>query len=89
MLLEVDGLPPAVYDRAQAYVDGVNAWIRRVRADRSLLPPEFSVLNVELPNPFPRMTYEEAMRRYASDKPDLRIDLELVDVADLVRALLR
>ncbi len=43
------------------------------------------VLNVELPNPFPRMTYEEAMRRYASDKPDLRIDLELVDVADLVK----
>ena len=43
------------------------------------------VLSVELPNPFPRMTYEEAMRRYASDKPDLRIDLELVDVADLVK----
>ncbi len=43
------------------------------------------VLNVSLPNPFPRMTYAEAMRRYASDKPDLRIPLELVDVADLVR----
>jgi aspartyl-tRNA synthetase len=43
------------------------------------------VLNVDLPNPFPRMTYEEAMRRYASDKPDLRIALELVDVADLVK----
>ena len=43
------------------------------------------VLNVELPNPFPRMTYEEAMRRYASDKPDLRIALELVDVADRVK----
>jgi aspartyl-tRNA synthetase len=43
------------------------------------------VLNVDLPNPFPRMTYEEAIRRYASDKPDLRIDLELVDVADLVK----
>jgi aspartyl-tRNA synthetase len=42
-------------------------------------------LNVDLPKPFPRMTYEEAMRRYASDKPDLRIPLELVDVADLVK----
>jgi len=43
-----------------------------------------TVANVELPDPFPRMIYDEAMRRYASDKPDLRIPLELVDVADLV-----
>ena len=42
------------------------------------------VLNVDLPQPLPRLTYAEAMRRYGSDKPDLRIPLELVDVADLV-----
>jgi len=43
-----------------------------------------TVADVSLTDPFPRMTYAEAMRRYASDKPDLRIPLELVDVADLV-----
>jgi aspartyl-tRNA synthetase len=42
------------------------------------------VMDVELPEPFPRMAYEEAMRRFGSDKPDMRIRLELVEVADLV-----
>jgi len=41
------------------------------------------MLDVELPE-FPRMTYEEAMRRYGSDKPDLRVPMELIDIADLM-----
>ncbi|MFA7487981.1 MAG: aspartate--tRNA ligase [Lysobacteraceae bacterium] len=43
------------------------------------------VIGVELAEPFPRMTWHEAMRRFGSDKPDLRIALELVDVAERVR----
>ena len=46
-----------------------------------------SVLAVDLPKPFPRMTYAEALRRYGSDKPDLRNPLELVEVADLFRGV--
>ncbi|WP_312706542.1 aspartate--tRNA ligase [Stenotrophomonas sp.] len=43
------------------------------------------VVDVPLAASFPRMTWAEAMRRYGSDKPDLRIALELVDVAELVK----
>jgi aspartyl-tRNA synthetase len=43
------------------------------------------VQGVALAAPFPRLTYAEAMRRFGSDKPDLRIALELVDVAGTVK----
>ncbi len=59
----------------QAITDLMEEMIRRMFAE---------VLNVELPNPFPRMPYETAMRRYGSDKPDLRIPLELTDLSDLM-----
>ncbi|MFN2531207.1 MAG: aspartate--tRNA ligase [Pyrinomonadaceae bacterium] len=46
----------------------------------------FRVINVDLPLPFPRFTFAEVMRRFGSDKPDLRISgIELQDLADAVR----
>ncbi len=55
--------------------DCVEAMIREVFRE---------VMGVDLADPFPRLTYAEAMRRFGSDKPDLRLELELVDVAGLV-----
>jgi len=42
-------------------------------------------LAVELPDPFPRMSYAEAMRRFGSDKPDLRVTLELTELTEVVK----
>ncbi len=44
-------------------------------------------LDVSLPEEFPKITYHEAMRRFGSDRPDLRIPLELVDIADDMKAV--
>ena len=45
------------------------------------------VLGVTLPDPVPRMTYLEAMRRYGSDRPDLRNPLELIELADVMQGV--
>ncbi len=43
------------------------------------------VLDQSLPNPFPRITYADAVRRFGTDRPDLRVPLELVDLGDLMK----
>lgn len=59
-------------------MDVMEEMIRKLFAD---------VIDIDLGDKFPVMTYQEAMKRYGSDKPDLRIPLELVDIADEMKAV--
>lgn len=69
-------------DIEMAFVDQENV----IQLIEGMLKVTFkTLLDVDVPDVLPRMQYAEAMRRYGSDKPDLRIPLELVDVDDLVR----
>ena len=43
------------------------------------------ILNVDIPLPMPRMTWQEAMDKYGSDKPDTRFGMELVNVTEVVK----
>ncbi|KAK3012006.1 hypothetical protein RJ639_011264 [Escallonia herrerae] len=55
-----------------------------LRLNEDLIRQVFlEIKGVKLPNPFPRLTYAEAMGRYGSDRPDVRFDLELKDVSDI------
>jgi aspartyl-tRNA synthetase len=54
----------------------------------SLIRTVFSeALSVELPNPFPRMPYGEAMARFGSDKPDMRVLLEFTELTDVMQSV--
>ena len=44
------------------------------------------ILEISLPNPFPRMPYHEAMQRFGTDRPDLRNPLELIEIGDLMKS---
>lgn len=69
-------------DMELSFVDAVQ--VREV-AEQLVRKLWWEVKEIELPQ-FPIMTYHEAMRRFGSDKPDLRNPLELIDVADIFRA---
>ena len=53
-----------------------------IELGEAIVKAVWAVKGIELTTPFPRMTYAEAMRRYGTDKPDLRFELELVECTD-------
>lgn len=60
-------------EEIQTYTEGLIAKVMK------------EVRGIEVTLPFPRMTYDEAMARYGSDKPDTRFDMELIDLSDTVK----
>lgn len=68
-------------DMEMSFVDEV---ILQELVEEMLRHVFMEMLQVALPNPFPRITYAESMRRFGTDRPDLRNPLELVDIADLL-----
>jgi aspartyl-tRNA synthetase len=55
------------------------------RALEPMIAEVFKLVDVKVDLPFPRLSYDEAMRRYGSDKPDTRFGMELIDLADALR----
>ena len=45
------------------------------------------VLDIDLPDPFPTMSFADAMHRYGSDKPDLRVKLEFTELTDVMKTV--
>ena len=45
------------------------------------------VQDIDLPNPFPRMSFAEAMNRYGSDKPDMRVTLDITELSDVMKTV--
>ncbi|KAL2537281.1 tRNA synthetase class II family protein [Forsythia ovata] len=57
-----------------------------LRLNEDLIRKVFlEIKGVELPNPFPRLTYAQAISQYGSDRPDIRFDLQLKDVSDVFK----
>ena len=71
-------------DMEMSFVDEEEITALCERMMRSLFR---SVLDVALPDPFPKLGYHEALLRYGTDRPDLRVDLELTDLTDIMKTV--